>query len=60
MMNQARAVLAALEEGKVQAIIALYEYGVVEVTQLRTLMKEVLGLKSEDIEYWLDYYGVER
>jgi hypothetical protein len=59
MMDNVRTALFLFQEGKVQAMIALCEYGVLDFIQLRPLMKEALGFKPEEIDYWLDYYRIE-
>jgi hypothetical protein len=59
MLNQARAILAAREEGRVQAVVSMYEHGVIDITQLRMFMEKILGFASEEVDYWLDYHSIE-
>ena len=71
LQQQNNAVLDALDEGKVSAVIALYRYfplitPVCEDGSRRTDLIWILtnnncgiGMSQENAEYWLDWFGVK-
>lgn len=65
LMDSARRILNARQEGMVEAVILLYDKGCfnaigVSRTQIITgILQTNLGFSTEDIDYWLDWFGVK-
>ena len=63
IMNQARAVLNALQEGEVITVVRLYDDNMLKIpynkdtryTDIKGILAKT-GMKQEDVDYWIDDY----
>lgn len=69
MQYQANAVLNALDEGAVSAVVRLYETGIIDSNPAKTKRQNIfktlteksrgLGMEQETANYWLDFIGIQ-
>jgi hypothetical protein len=65
MQDESRRILNALDEGKVFAVITLYDKGLLNSVKypkryvIKAILERDFEMTVEDADYWLDWFNVK-